>query len=135
MADREQIVETLNLWAWGYDENKTDVIANCFTADATMTLRIEDGDLIGPFEGRDAILGLMTGSLEQQTDQRRHITTNIIFEEQSDDSAKVISYLTLTAAENGEVKLLSTGVYTDAFVLDEGKWRIKGRFLQLDAPY
>jgi hypothetical protein len=135
MADRDRILDTLSLYAWGYDENDMDVLGNCFTDDARMALRIEDGDVIGPFEGKEAILGLMKGSLEQQTDQRRHLTTNIIFKEETDTTATVISYLTLTAVENSSLSVLSTGVYTDRLVLDDGTWRIEDRFLQLDAPY
>jgi hypothetical protein len=38
---------------------------------------------------------LMTDSLASQTDQRRHVTTNIVVRKETDDAAAVSSYLTL----------------------------------------
>lgn len=135
MADRGQINDVLNRYAWGYDENKLDVIGECFTADAVFSMRIADGDLIGPFEGREAILGLMKGSLESQTDQRRHVTTNVFFESDERDAAEVMSYLTLISVADGRLNVLSSGWYRDRFVLDGDRWRIRDRYLQLDLPY
>jgi 3-phenylpropionate/cinnamic acid dioxygenase small subunit len=135
MADRGQIYDVLSRYSWGYDENQLDVIGECFTPDAVFSMRIADGDLIGPFEGREAILGLMKTSLESQNDQRRHVTTNIFLESESEREAQVVSYLTLIAVADGKLNVLSSGWYRDAFVLEGGAWRIRDRFLQLDLPY
>lgn len=135
MADRNQINDVLSRYSWGYDENQLDVIGECFTSDAVFSMRIADGDLIGPFEGREAILGLMKSSLESQTDQRRHVTTNVFLESEDEGAAQVVSYLTLIAVADGALNVLSSGWYRDAFVLDSGAWRIRDRFLQLDLPY
>jgi 3-phenylpropionate/cinnamic acid dioxygenase small subunit len=135
MADRGQITDVLNRYAWAYDENELDTIGDCFTADGVFSMRIAGGDLIGPFEGREGILGLMKGALEQQTDQRRHVTTNVFLESESEDAATVVSYLTLLAVADGRLDVLSCGWYRDQFVLDGDRWRIRDRYLSLDLPY
>lgn len=135
MADRGKINDALNRYAWGYDENDMGAIEGSFAKDASMSMRIADGDLIGPFEGRAAIMDLMKGSLEAQDDQRRHITTNVFVDEETDDSATVTSYLTLVVIKDGALNVISSGWYRDEFVVEEGSWVIHDRFLQLDLPY
>lgn len=135
MADRNAINDALAKYCYGYDNNELSLVEEAFTADATMSLRIGDGDLVGPFEGRDAILGLMRDSLASQTDQRRHLTVNTWFKDESEDDATVVSYLLLSAVEDGKLTVLTSGVYTDKVVRDGSAWKIAERFLQLDAPY
>ena len=136
MADRAAIQDTMNRYAFGYDEDELDMISETFTADAVMSLRIgRDGDLIGPFEGREAIMGLVKDSLAQQTDQRRHITTNVFYEREDERSATVVSYLLLGSVEDGKLSMLSSGWYRDELVSDDGSWRFKERYLYLDLPY
>ena len=45
------------------------------------------------------------------------------------------SYLSLTAVENGEITLLTSGVYSNEIVEDEGKLRVRKMHLDLDRPY
>lgn len=136
MSARAEIENTLHRAAWGYDEDDVDLIANCFTEDATMSLRIgRDGDLIGPFEGRDAIRKLHADSLKSQTDQRRHNISNLIVEEETPDSATVVSNLTLLSVADGKLTTLSSGWYRDQLVRAGGAWRIKDRYVYLDLPY
>lgn len=135
MADRGKINDALNRYAWGYDQNDIGAIARCFATDAVMSMKIQDGDLIGPFEGREAILGLMKGSLEAQDDQRRHVTTNVFVDDETDDSATVTSYLLLVTIADGALNVISSGWYRDRFAVEDGQWVIADRFLQLDLPY
>jgi len=135
MSARGDIENTFHRWALAYDENDPDTMADCFTEDAVMTMRIGDGDLIGPFEGREAIMGLMKNSLSSQNDQRRHITTNIIVREEDDRTAVTESYLTLLAIENGALRTLSSGKYQDELHNDGGIWRLSKRHIALDLPY
>ena len=51
VIEKLAIHELLNKAAYGYDSRTIDMLANCFTEEAAMTMRIADGDLIGPFEG------------------------------------------------------------------------------------
>ena len=78
---------------------------------------------------------LMTDSMAEQTDQRRHQVSNIFFDGEKDGNPVVVSNLTLIATENGEIELISAGVYRDTVISTEGGWEILDRYLELDKPY
>lgn len=129
------IHELLARGSYAYDDRDMAMLEDCFTSDASLTMRIAGGDLVGPFAGRDAIMGLMSGSMAEQTDVRRHVISNIFFDE-SEQEPTVISFLTLIATENGETRLLSAGTYRDTVELDDGgRWRIAKRHIELDNSY
>jgi len=133
--DRQDIQELLARSAWAYDEARLDVMEACFRPDAQMRLRIAGGDVVGPYDGRAAVLDLIRGSIESQSDQRRHVISNVFFESQGIDEAVVLSNLTLLATADGEIAVLSAGVYRDTVVRSDGAWRFRERFLSLDRPY
>ena len=129
------IQELLNRAAYGLDVRELDMLAACFAEDAIFTMCIEGGPQVGPFEGRKGIMELMTGAMEEQTDQRRHMISNVFFDRAGDESARVVSNLTLFGTENSEIRLITTGVYHDEVVLRAGKWELLHRHLDLDLPY
>lgn len=128
------IHELLGRAAYAYDERDMALLESSFASAASMSMRIAGGDLIGPFEGRDAIMQLMHNSMAQQTDVRRHVISNIFFEEESGQPV-VVSNLTLVATENGKAALLAAGVYRDTLVEEAGSWRILKRHVELDSSY
>jgi 3-phenylpropionate/cinnamic acid dioxygenase small subunit len=128
------IHELLSRAAYAYDERDMTMLESSFSKDASFSMRIAGGDLVGPFEGRDAVIGLMAGSMSEQTDIRRHIISNIFFDEKSAET-KVVSNLSLMATDNGEIKLLTTGVYYDTVVEEGGSWCIGQRHIDLDKAY
>jgi 3-phenylpropionate/cinnamic acid dioxygenase small subunit len=128
------IHELLGRAAYAYDERDIPLLNECFASDAKLTMRIAGGDLIGPFEGKEAVMALMTGSMAEQTDVRRHVISNIFFDERA-ETATVISNLTLMATENNEIQLLSAGVYRDEVVEEDGGWRVRNRHIELDKSY
>ena len=98
-------------------------------------MRIAEGDMIGPFQGREAIMGLMSGSMAEQTDVRKHVVSNIFIDE-DDAGVKATSFLTLIATQGGETRLLSAGVYNDTLVKNEdGDWQLSRRHIDLDNGY
>jgi 3-phenylpropionate/cinnamic acid dioxygenase small subunit len=129
------IHELLSRAAYGLDMRDLDMLANSFATDAAFTLCIGGGDLVGPFEGREGIMELMTSSMEEQTDQRRHNVSNVFFEEEGNKSALVISNVALFGTENGEVRLITTGVYRDKVVRAGADWQLQHRHIDLDLPY
>ncbi len=136
MSARGAIENVLNRYSIAYDDNDMTEMADTFTEDAVMTLRIGDGDLIGPFDGKDAIMKLMVDSLASQTDQRRHVTTNVAIRKETEDAATVTSYLTLISVQGGTATLLSTAKYEDELVREgDGAWRFTKRHIELDLPY
>lgn len=134
-ADKLAIHELLSRTAHGYDERDTAMLAACFAADGQMSMRIAGGELIGPFRSREGIMQLMTGSMDAQTDKRRHVVSNIFFHAEGDDSARVSSNLSLFATENGVTRLITTGIYTDEVRRGAAAWEITSRHLDLDAGY
>lgn len=128
------IHELLSRAAYAYDERDEAMLAACFANAAEFSMRIAGGDLVGPFVGRDGIMTLMTNSMAEQTDVRRHVVSNIFFDE-SGEVPVAVSSLTLFATENGAIELLTAGVYRDAVVEEDGQWRILDRHLELDKPY
>ena len=133
-AEKLSIHELLSRAAYAYDERDIAMLEACFAADAKFSMRIARGDLVGPFEGRGAIMGLMTGSMAEQADVRRHVVSNIFFDE-SGTIPVVISNLTLLATENGEIALLSAGVYRDTVIVEDEERRVQNRYLELDKAY
>ena len=134
VEDRFAISELLNRMAYYYDEGHLDDLAACFAEDATMSMQIAGGDMVGPFEGRDGLMELYRGAKSTQTDVRRHDITNILIDT-SGDTLTVTSYLTLFATENAETKLLTTGVYRDQVAQLNGEWKIVKRHIDLDSAY
>lgn len=129
------IQELLSRAAYGLDMRDLDMLASSFAADGVFTMRIAGGEVVGPFEGRDGIMALMTGSMEEQTDQRRHNIGNVFFEEEGNNAAVVVSNVALFATENGEVRLITTGVYRDKVVRVDNDWQLQHRHVDLDLPY
>jgi hypothetical protein len=128
------INELLARAAYAYDERDLSLLESGFADAAVMSMRIAGGDLIGPFEGRAAIMQLMANSMAEQTDVRRHVISNVFFEEE-EGATVVVSNLTLVATEGGKASLLATGVYRDTVVEEGGRWRIAKRHIELDSSY
>ena len=133
MSDRDEIENVLSSWALGYDERDVPMMESCFADDATMILDIGP-ERLGPFVGRAAVIGHMTEHHEIQTDQRRHVVSNVIVHQNGDEAA-VVSYLTLLVTDENVLRLQATGVYRDRFVKQPDGWRIAERHLNLDVHY
>ena len=138
-ASKLAIHELLLRAAYALDERDVEMLAASFASDAAFSMRIAGGDLVGPFESREGIMELMTGSMAQQTDKRRHVVSNIFFPAEADESGAegvaVTSNLTLLATEAGAITLLSAGVYHDRVVHRNGHWELLLRHLELDKSY
>lgn len=135
MAVRSAIEHVLSLWALGYDDRVSEWMEQCFTEDATMTLHIGDAATMGSYVGRAAVLKQFTDHHDVQTDQRRHVVTNVVFEEVGETTARTASCLTLFVVEGEASRTQATGVYRDRFVFDSDRWAIRERVLRLDAHY
>ena len=133
--DKLEIHELLARAAYSFDERQLDVLESCYTTDASMLINITGTGEVGPFEGRDAIIGLVSATLDAQTDVRRHVISNMFFEAEGDKEARVVSSLVVTAVENGKIDVIISGIYRDDVVKDGGNWKISYRHLDLDLPF
>ena len=135
VADKIAVGELLARSAFGLDVKDLDQLDTCFTPDANFSLTIEGVPDVSRFAGRDEIMGLFRGALDAQTDERKHVISNIWYRAENPTSATVISYLSLFATENGLTVLVTTGLYTDEVVKVGDQWLIADRDLKLDRPY
>ncbi len=135
MSARGALENVLTRYSLAYDENDMVDMADTFADDAVLTMRIAGGDLIGPFKGKEAVVKLMVDSLASQTDQRRHVVSNVVVKDENDSTARVTSYLTLISIEHGTATLLSTARYDDELRNEGGSWRFTKRHIALDLPY
>ena len=133
--DKIAIMELLARSAYTLDEREVDALRNTFTDDAVLAIDIAGMDGEMQFEGRDSILSLMTDSMEEQTDQRRHVVSNSFFADAGGDAVSVVSNITITSVENGAARLVTTGLYRDTVRREAGEWRIAARRIELDMAY
>jgi len=129
------ISELLNRAAYYFDLRDTAGLESCFREDARMLVDIDGGDTFGPFEGRDAIMGLMSATLDAQKDKRRHIICDVFFESEDDNKATVVSTLVVTSVENDTMTLVTSGVYRDQVQRTDSNWLIADRHLELDRGF
>lgn len=134
-ADRVMIAERVHRYGWGYDERNREQLADCFTADGVWEGCITGTDKIGPFEGREAVVAFLTDFWTVQTDQRRHIFTNVIVDGLSADRAVAHAYLLLTASTDGTMTPVTNGPYRLVMHKDHGVWRIAHLIAGFDAPF
>jgi uncharacterized protein (TIGR02246 family) len=135
MADRHAVAELFASYAAANDLRDVGLIGDCFTSDGAFILHIAGGDTIGPLEPRDEVLGFFGSAFAAQSDQRRHVVTNIRLLESADDRARVEAYLTLIVTDGGTTELKSAGRY-DAVVVGDGTgWRFRAMTLFLDSGF
>ena len=134
MSDRAAIEDLANRYSLAYDTADLETLESVFTEDATFSMVIAGGDKIS-FGPRDAIMKLMRDSLSSQTDQRRHVNTNLIVEGSENGVTRTKHYLSLFGTENGVINLLSAGLYSSEIVEEDGKLRFRSLHLDLDKAY
>jgi hypothetical protein len=117
------------------DSREFELLGDTFTADANFTIVITGGDTIGPISGRDGIVEFCSSTVGEQTDQRRHVITNVRVGAQTDVEADVTAILTLIVVAEGALTVKSSGLYRTRAVLDGGAWRFASMHLTLDLPF
>jgi len=136
MSDREAIIELLGRAGWAFDTQNIDVLCHSYTDDGQFHLQIQQGDLIR-FDGLGVVRAMYEEAMaaqRSQGDQRRHIVTNFFFGDETPSSALATSYLLLMSISKDQIRVVTTGIYTDTVVKDSGRWRIRHRHLYLDLP-
>jgi 3-phenylpropionate/cinnamic acid dioxygenase small subunit len=135
VAMKLEIHELLARAAYALDERDLAMLEACFAPEAVMVVEIAGGSGPVRFEGRDKILGLMRDSMAAQKDKRRHITTNTMVVAATSGAVSLVSNLTLTAVENGAIRLVTSGLYRDRVRREAGRWVIAERRVDLDMAY
>ena len=134
-VDRALITERIYRYGWAYDERSPELLGDCFTDDGTWEGSIMGQVTVGPFAGREAIVDFLASFWEVQSDQRRHIFTNVIIDELTDIHAVGQAYLMLTASSNSTMTPVTTGPYRFEFAKEDDSWRMKRLIGGFDAPF
>jgi ketosteroid isomerase-like protein len=134
--DRLLVAERIARYGWAYDERDRDALAECFTPDGVWEGLLLGRDRVGPVEGREAIADFLAGFWAEQSDQRRHIFTNLVVDALAAGDAGAHTYLLLTAAGEGVMSPVTTGPYRFELVREpDGVWRIARLAAGFDAPF
>ena len=133
--DRLLIAEVIARSSLHYDEGELDRFEELFSDDARFEITPAPTFMTAPIEGREAI-GRAMGvryRVVSQSGTRRHVVSNVVFDELTPDRARTRHYMTgISSNRIDSVDVLATGVYHDEFVKQEGAWLISARRLQLD---
>ncbi len=132
MSERTKIENALYEWAWAYDACDLDGFLQTVTEDASVTVEVAGGDVVGPMRGRAAIAEFFGARLAARTEPRRHVTTNVIIDEESTEEARTRCYLVLIQFQHGSPEVVTTGWYRDRLVKRDGVWKIKDRHAFLE---
>lgn len=135
-SDRAAILDTLARYACGYDERDLPTLSGVFSQDAVWDGSVTGTVPIGPFKGRTEIVGWLKGHMHAQPDQRRHCVLNRLVTRQDGTTARALAYLLVTSAQDGAVRVVTTGFYrVDLRKSNDGAWLIEHMFAGFDAPF
>ena len=117
----EEVRELYNRYAISWDENRSEELAACFTADGVF----ESGH--GQFAGRDAILENMA-SLNRAMGRRkqRHVITNLSVHLEKDRGTGTAYFIDCVALD-GKILVIAFGTYRDELRKADGRWCFSSR--------
>jgi SnoaL-like domain len=133
--DRLEIAERVYRYGWGYDERDRELLGDCFTHDAVWEASIMGQVSVGPFAGREKIVEWLATFWDEQQDQRRHIFTNLVVQDMTEDTATAHAYLLLTATTETTTTPVTTGPYRFELSRQDDSWRILRLVAGFDAPF
>ncbi|QYN18431.1 nuclear transport factor 2 family protein [Amycolatopsis sp. DSM 110486] len=136
IADRLLIGEMIARYGWAYDERDRAALAACFTPDGLWQGVIMGRDHVDPIHGADAIATWLAGFWPAQTDQRRHLFTNVVSGEPTGGEVVAHAYLLLLSSHDSTTTPVSAGPYRFTMRRTErGLWRIARLEAGFDAPF
>jgi 3-phenylpropionate/cinnamic acid dioxygenase small subunit len=126
LTDRAAIQDVLLRYARGVDHRDLDLVAACFTPDASYEGALARGTIA------EALVRLRDRIARY--DSTMHFIGNQLIEVNGDTAKSetyAVAYHRLT--ERGEARLFSVAVrYLDELVRDGGQWRIRGRVVRAE---
>jgi hypothetical protein len=136
LPDRVLLADRMSRYCWAFDERRPDLLSDCFTGDATWKAHLTGASVIGPFSGRDAVVEFMLGFWPGQADQRRHMVTNVVVQDQGPLAATVLSYHLVMSASRAGITPVTCGFYNARMTRDgDGQWRIRRLVAGYDIPF
>ena len=120
MSDMQTVEQLFSTYAWSMDSKEFGLFDEVFSEDSTFVVSIA-GTVAASFEGRAATVDFIRSTTLEQTDQRRHVITNVRLA-----GDKATATLTLLVVDNGELILK---------VKENGEWRFGAMDLALDLGF
>jgi hypothetical protein len=133
IADRDLARESALRYSYAYDERRLDVLRSLLTADAKFSISIS-GAAVHTEAGRDTVVAWLSGIMDGQDDQRRHMVSNVIIEDINAENAVITTYLAVFSIKE-TAQLATTGFYRFDLVKQDSIWRISHIFDGLDRPF
>ena len=125
---RDEIENLFFRYAVGFDEQRLDELAGCFTEDAEFF----SDDWV---RGRDAIRAALAERREQRARDGqlpRHVNTNIRIEPLDEDRVRAHSLWNLVVTTADGTYIDRSGTYEDELVSRDGRWLIARRVIARD---
>lgn len=129
MADLNALNQLFALYAWSMDGHELHRLNDVFGEGSSFVGSFPGGQF--DFQGKAELVAFITDTTNAQTDQRRHVITNVMLESETKGRAN----LSLVVIDGGVVTLKTTGVYTVDLVTEPGGLRFRRMQLDLDAGF
>lgn len=120
IRDRLEIVDLIHRYAHHADGGELDAFVALFSDDAVL-----DMALPGVHDKASLALAMKNRPAPAAHTQTRHVMTNLVFHEQSTESASGALYFTFISSTGGKPALLLTGQYSFTVGRESGQWRIR----------
>jgi hypothetical protein len=138
VADRMAINDVIDAYGIYWDTNNLDGFLSLFTDDALGVIYGSDGKKMTYLikdEAQRAISEERMEFFKINKMQRRHMMSNTMLIELTDDSAHLQKYMTLlTTNNNSKTEIVSPIFYDFKFKKIDGIWKIAFREINLDRP-
>jgi hypothetical protein len=133
IADRDLARESALRYSYAYDERRLDVLHALLTPDAKFSISISGGE-VHTESGRETVIEWLSGIMDGQDDQRRHLVTNVIIDDITDSTAVVVTYLAVYSVRE-TAQLATTGFYRFELAKEGPIWLVSHIFDGLDRPF
>lgn len=130
----EQIRQMMARAAMAIDYGLGDVYATCYTPDGSFEMAgLPEGAVSGAHLGRDGVAEFSAALFGNTQGNCRHVNLNHVFEEETEDEVKILSYLfVIRTGEVPQAGVILTGIYRDTLRKVDGEWLLHRRLFHAD---
>jgi hypothetical protein len=136
LTARVEIMERVAQYGVYIDAGEFDAFEAMLADDVVVNIVPDPVFMKVPVRGRKAVRDAMEQRWREVVaakEQRRHVTSNTVFDELTTSMARTRSFMTVLNVVGGRIDLRGTGVYKDVFRCINGRWLLAERQILLDA--
>lgn len=134
LAARARIADAFYRFGFAHDEARVDVVASCFAEDVVFEVALGQAEPFSRLHGRAAVRDRLTRIIAEQSDQRRHVISNVLVErlDLAAGTASALAFSVVTVAANG-MSLGASVVYAGELHREaDGCWRFTSFYIGMD---